>query len=77
MSEQRTITITAYRTPEGAPTCAVNFDAGEVCKLLQTTRYGMTEVCALQTGRRVGLDRGMGGNGYLIPCAECIVWSAA
>ena len=77
MSEQRTITITAYRTPDGRPTCAVDFEAGEVCSLLQSTRWGLADVCALQPdyGRNTALlHRSHGGTGYLVPCAECIVW---
>ena len=77
MTEQRTITVTAYRTPDGKPTCATDFDAGEVCVMLRSTRWGLADVCALDVdkGRKTnGLQRDDGGNGYLIPCDGCIVW---
>ena len=77
MTEQHTITVTAYRTPEGKPTCAENFDEGRVCMMLRSTRWGLADVCALDVdrGRKAnGLQRDNGGNGYLIPCAGCPVW---
>lgn len=75
MTEQRTITITAYRDPSGRPTCAVDFRTGLVCRLLQTARMGRDDVCALQTGRRPCLERYDGGTGYLMPAKVCPVWA--
>jgi hypothetical protein len=77
MIEKRWVPIMAYRTPDGTPTCAVDFDAGEVCVMLRSTRWGLADVCALDVdkGRKTnGLQRDAGGTGYLIPCDGCIVW---
>lgn len=77
MTEQRTITVTAYRTPDGNPTCAKDFGSGEMCIFLRSTRWGSADVCALDVdhGRKKnGLQRDNLGNGYLIPCEGCIVW---
>ena len=75
MTESRTITITAYRDPAGRPTCAADFRAGLVCRLLQSARMGSVDVCALQTGRRPCLERYDLGTGYLMPTKTCPVWA--
>ncbi len=67
------IEIKEYRSPIGNPTCALNFNTGEVCVFHRTTRMGTTDICALSDGY---LDRqGTGDLGYLVPCKECIVWN--
>lgn len=75
MSEKKTIEIAVYRDPAGRPTCAADFRAGLVCRLLQSARMGSVDVCALQTGRRPCLERYDGGTGYLMPAKVCPVWA--
>jgi len=72
-STQRTITITAYQTPNGKPTCASDFSAGKVCQFLNTKRFGSIEMCGM-TGN-TAIDRWDGGYGYTIPVHGCPVWS--
>lgn len=72
MNEQRTITVTAYRTPNGEPTCATDFDAGEVCQFLTTRKMGLVDVCALCRG---DIQRDNDGRGYLVPVDGCPVWT--
>lgn len=72
MTEQRTITVTAYRTPDGKPTCAADYVSGEVCRFATSRRVGQVEVCGF-----VGCDirRADQGYGYTIPVDGCPVWA--
>ena len=76
--EIRQISVTAYRDSKGNPCCAGDFSTGEVCKFYRTQRFGVNETCVFadQSGRYAKtLERRNGGNGSLIPCAECPVWT--
>lgn len=72
MIEKRMIAVTAYRTPDGKPTCATNFDTGEICQFVKTRKFGLVEVCTVR-GRDIHRDDG--GRGYLVPAAGCPVWA--
>jgi hypothetical protein len=79
MSEEtKTIKITAYRDSKGNPTCAKNFETGQVCLFYRTQRLGCNETCAL--AERAGkynqsMSRRENGNGSLIPLSNCPIWS--
>lgn len=72
-SERRAIHIMGYRTPDGFPTCAIDFPGGKVCPYLRLTRLGTQEVCGvtLDNLRRTDEDKG-----WLIPCQGCPVWGS-
>lgn len=71
MTEQRTITVTAYRTPEGKPTCATNIYAGKVCRFMAVRKMGLIEWCV-----PIGCDIDRAGDhGYTIPVDGCPVWT--
>ena len=46
-SEQHQITINRYRDRDGNPTCAKDFEAGEVCLFYGTYSSGCRETCWL------------------------------
>jgi len=71
MTEEKQITVKAYRDKDGLPTCAVNFRTGEICQFHMLERFGTVAVCAVS---RLELDRRDDGEGSLIPCEKCIVW---
>ena len=70
--EVKMIPVTAYRTPEGAPTCARDFGDGRVCKFFTTRKFGTVDCCAY-LGRDLEREN---GNGWLNPLPDCPVWSA-
>ena len=62
--------VKTYFTPDGEPTCAIDFNSGQVCKFLILEKFGMAEVCLFNLG--VWLDRrGDRKTGYLIPGDRC------
>ena len=72
MTETRTIEVKAYRCKqENMPTCARDFNRGEVCQFMHTHRLGTLDVCGV-TGDVI--DRDQGGDGWLRPVDGCIVW---
>lgn len=79
-TEAHTITVTAYRTPDGRPTCCARWPdsacprsmPAQMCQFLRTTRMGTVELCGA-TGDE--LQRHDDGFGYLIPAEGCPVWS--
>jgi len=71
--ETKELQVRVYRSPEGVPTCARDFEDGEVCVFLQTARMGKLEVCALQTGVDA-LLRSPRGTGWLVPHCKCPLW---
>ena len=73
MSEEKTITVKAYRDKDGLPTCAVDFRTGEFCQFLRVTRFGILHVCAIDQSDGLW-RRGGKGEGSLIPCEKCIAW---
>lgn len=75
MKKETTIKMIRYFTEDEIPTCAFNFQTGEVCKFYCTRKTGMTgtlEYCALNISNI--LERGKNGAeiGYLIPGKYCI-----
>ena len=71
-SEEKTITITAYRTIRGEPTCAIDFTDGKVCKFLGLRNFGACEVCMV---RGVDIKRSSEkSKDYLMPVENCPVW---
>lgn len=75
MIETVTITTERYRDSEGNPTCACNFETGEVCKFMRTQRFGVNETCIFAPNAHKGytacMSRRKKGNGTLIPGDWC------
>jgi hypothetical protein len=71
IDELKTITIKAYRTPSGSPTCSSDYQKGRTCQWLGGTNCGMTPVCMVT---RNILDR-ESELGYLAPDSNCPIWS--
>lgn len=87
MTEQHTIhlPVIRYRDKAGNPTCAVDFETGDVCQFYRTQRLGTGETCVFaETGahskfadnmeRRDGVQGP--GMGTLIPGDWCPVWES-
>ena len=77
-TEETHIPVTRYRAEDGTPTCAVDFEAGAVCRFYATQRFGVNETCLF--GDKGGklwepLERRNGGAGLLIPLKSCPVWA--
>lgn len=74
----KNIPVVGYTDKNGLPTCAINFETGEVCSFYRTQRFGCNETCLFaevgQRGLSAMLFRRENGNGSLIPCKECLVW---
>lgn len=76
--ETTTLTIKRFRDKEGNPTCARNFQTGEVCQFFTTTRFGSIEMCGyLNDAEHIDevLERRNGSLGYLIPSRTCPLWN--
>ena len=73
------VPFSRYRTPDGRPTCALNFTTGDVCACYMTQRYGQSETCvfAPNDGKyRISLQRVLvNGAAYLQPLKICPVWA--
>jgi hypothetical protein len=68
----KTLEIPIFETPEGAPTCARNFNTGEFCMFLRSQRFGLDDVCVITQSKIFRADSPKGPEmGYLIPCSEC------
>lgn len=67
----RTATFQEYTTPEGAPTCATNFDCGHVCNFLRSRKFGLVDYCGFTGG---DLHRSNGGDGWLMIQDGCPIW---
>jgi len=77
MIERTSIDVVRYRDGDGHPTCAKNFNAGEVCIFYATQKLGCHETCwfADKDSRRwVPLERRKDEYGTLIPLASCPIW---
>lgn len=77
-SEIVSLPVKRYKDDQGNPTCAVDFETGEVCQFYITQRFGCHEGCLLFELHRnlyLGLHRREDGNGTLIPMDKCPVWS--
>jgi len=72
MTEEKQITVKAYRDKDGLPTCAASFPSGQVCMFLYHVKFGTMEICSVAQSplQRRGQDQ----CGSLIPCENCIVW---
>jgi hypothetical protein len=82
MKHIKQIEVEAFTDGAGRPTCATNFQTGEVCKFYRTQRFGCHETCifAEDNGkysdgmqRRTSLT-GVAGDGTLIPLKTCPIW---
>lgn len=62
--------VTRYRTPEGVPTCALDFKSGKRCAFLMPGRFGTMFYCGVRVGENV--DRF--GSGYMTPLDNCPLW---
>lgn len=77
MNETTSLTVVRYRTKDGLPTCAANFETGEVCMFYATQRFGCSETCLFSDkSDRIwqSMARRDQGRGTLIPLATCPVW---
>jgi hypothetical protein len=77
--ETVTIKHTVYRDNDGNPTCAMNFENGEVCEFYRTYKFGFCETCVFApdvwNGLPITLDRRDDGLGTLIPGSFCPLWN--
>ena len=75
----KTIKIQTYQTPDGKPTCSVDFLGGQFCQFIMTRRFGTEYVCgALSKSLDSYFDPSLGEDGeytYLKPAKACPVWS--
>ena len=84
MQELVTVTYARYRTPDGEPTCAVDFTDGRYCPFYREQNTGFRETCILcpdteidRQGMHTRLIRRPGkgkGLGYLVPGTWCPLW---
>lgn len=72
MSEQRTISITAYRDKNGRPTCCKQWPQ-QRCIFLQTRKAGIVWICG---ANGVYVDE-YEEDSSLKPAGSCIVWGEA
>ena len=83
MKQIKQIEVEAFTDRAGNPTCAANFQTGEVCKFYRTQRFGCHETCvfAEDNGKYSdGMQRrtspnGEEGFGPLIPLKTCPIWN--
>lgn len=72
----KTLNIKTYTDPIGRPTCAINFQTGEVCQFMMTKKFGQECVCFFQSQERYAkLHRYDNDDGFLEPCIECPLWN--
>ena len=69
----KTIEIKAYETSQGKPTCALNFNTGQFCKFLGTTKMGFSDICML-SGKEISREDYY--TGWFQPNDGCIVWNS-
>lgn len=68
MTERRIITVSAYRTPDGAPACWIK---GDMCQFVHVAMFGAKTVCLAHHQRVISRS----ASGYLQPPQDgCIVW---
>jgi hypothetical protein len=65
------VPVTAYKR-DGVPTCAVDFEKGDVCKFLRLKKFGTVEVCGFNEAKL--WRRGEDGLGNIIPDKHCPLW---
>lgn len=71
-TEQKQITISAYRDYDGNPTCALAVLGGKCCPFFEVKKFGFVEMC-IYTGS--SLERREEGIGFTIPDENCPVWN--
>ena len=72
---KKTIKIQAYQTPDGKPTCSVDFLGGQFCQFIMKRRFGTEYVCgALSENLDSYFDPSLGDYTYLKPGKACPVW---
>lgn len=70
--------ITCYKDEDGNPTCAIDFNTGDVCVFYRTMSFGCKETCVFadDTGRwPIMMRRRKNGEGTLIPLDKCPIWN--
>lgn len=73
----KTLQVKAYVTPDGTPTCAIDFEKGDVCQFYRTTGFGCRETCVFAQSNGhcfQTLKRRNGGEGFLVPLDCCPIW---
>ena len=87
MKEQHTVhlPVVRYRDAAGNPTCAVDFETGDVCQFYRTQRMGVGETCVFAetasnskyADNMMRRDGPQGPDmGSLIPGDWCPVWES-
>jgi hypothetical protein len=66
---KKMIEVKVYFTPSGAPTCAKNWETGEVCRFLVNHKMGFEHKC--QSSDLLLNRGGDDGLGYLEPHKDC------
>ena len=79
MQEKVNIECVRYKDKENNPTCACNFETGEVCQFYRTQRFGCNETCLFASeinyrGLTEIIHRRGNGQGTLIPLENCPLW---
>lgn len=73
-TETVSVQFVRYRDPEGRPTCARNFETGDVCTFFRVGgAFGKLELCAMAQEQRLE-HRGDDPCGWLIPHDKCLLW---
>lgn len=70
--EVHKISIRAFRTDQGDPTCSLGPTRDQTCQFFRTRMFGSIEECA---ALGVDIHRDPAPYGYLNPPAECPVWA--
>lgn len=70
--EHKTITIKAYRGVDGLPTCASDFNKGQVCLFCMSSRLGASLICNMLEKPLFHDEK----REYINPLDGCLVWSA-
>lgn len=72
--ERVQITMIRYRDRNNERTCAIDMEAGHVCRFYGVRRMGTEEFC-MHSGKSLS-RRIESATASLIPCDGCAVWSA-
>lgn len=76
-SEDFAFKVKRYRDKENNPTCAIDFQTGEICIFYRTQRFGCNETCVFAVDRGnyyQTMQRRKKGEGTLIPLKQCPIW---
>lgn len=69
--EYMTIKVQRFRSPDGAPTCCADHQAGHICRFFGVRKFGTVDVCMLGEQR----DLAHRVNDFQRPDAHCEVWA--